>query len=345
MHDRSEAADRTGKVARMLWENPVRRAGTGCVAAVALSLLFQFTWASPREAWLAMQRQELQQVRVGQAAATRAEERLAELLDDIAHLSRDVDLLASAYPLEHEAPALLRQLYGIAEQSGMTLVAYAPRSPEPVAVGETALGGTRWTAQLELTGHFHDFAGFLDRIRALPRMIRVGELAIRVADPAATDGKILATGTAETLVIDRVVPSAGMSSPPRAATAVDNPAARSPGEIAYDPGGRRDPFRPLLAEDGPVVPEERPAGLPGIAASELSLRGFVVVDGVRLAVLESPNGRSWLVRGGENLLDGVIGIIGTDEVRIRTRSAGSDSPLRLLLGATPTGRENEAAGR
>ncbi len=337
MRDRYEAADRTRQVIRVAWERPWRRAGAGLLGAATLFLLFQFAWASPRQARLNMQQQELEQARTWRAEAARTERRLLDVADEIARLAREAAHLVSAYPSDREAPILLRQLHGIAEQSGLTLVAYAPRPPESLTIAETELGGTRWSAQWELTGRFHDFAGFLDRVGILPQVMRVTELVVRAGNPGCPDGTVLAAGTAETFVIDHAGRPAQAPSPSRGATAVNNPERPSSPALTYDPGGRRDPFAPLRATVAPPVPEERPAGLPGIAASELSLRGLVVTSGALLAVLESPGGRSWLVRGGERLLDGVVGSIGTDGVNIRPLAAVTGLLLRLPLGAPPAG--------
>ena len=98
------------------------------------------------------------------------------------------------------------------------------------------LGGTRWSAQWELTGRFHDFAGFLDRVGILPQVMRVTELVVRAGNPACPDGTVLAAGTAETFVIDHAGRPAQAPSPSRGATAVNNPERPSPPALTYDPG-------------------------------------------------------------------------------------------------------------
>lgn len=338
-----EAALWAGGFMRVLWQRPVCRAGAGVVIAATFFLLFQFAWVAPRQAWLRMQRGELVQEGMGQLVAQPAELRFAAVTDEIARLADELGRLAPAYPSDREASVLLRELHGIAGQSRLTLVGYTPRPPEPVALAGTDLSARRWSVQLELTGQYHDFAGFVDRVGNLPQVVRLRDVAVRAAEPETPDGTILAAATAETFAIDHPDLSARESLRTRAATTVDGPAPPPAVASTYDPAGRRDPFSPPPAVAQPATPGERPAGLAGIAAGELSLRGIVVMSGAALAVLESPGGRSWPVRGGERLLDGAVGPIGPDVVDIQAAEGApaTGMPLRLWLGAPALGIEDE----
>ena len=331
-------------VLRKLRERPWGRLAGGFVVAAALLLVFQVAWVSPRRAWLTIQERELAQARAGQSASPRAGRRLAEATGESARLAREIARLASVFPSRREAPAVLRQLHETAELSSLTLVTFTPRAPEPVTVAGTELSGTRWSVQLELTGQFHDLIGFLDRVGNLRQVVRVRDLAVRVVEQDSRDGTILATGTAETFAIEPPDPSIRATPLSHGATAVDAVAPPSSPPPRYDPGGRRDPFAPLPASNPAPARVERAAGLPGIAASELSLRGIVVASGVSLAVLESPGGRSWLVRGGERLRDGVVGRIGANVVYVQPvgTAAATGGPVRLVLGEPAFGSEHEA---
>ncbi len=335
---RDDAADRIRRAARVLPGRPAYRAGAGLLGAVALVLLFQLTWATPRRARLAVQQQELALAPDAQAEAASIDRRLAGLAREIERLGQEYDRLARAFPTSREAPILLRRLPAIAAQSGLTLRAYAPRPPETVPFDDPAPNWTIWGVQLEFTGRFHDVVGFLDRISALPQVIRVSALSFSASDPASPAGTILVSGVAETQAIeppaDRVP-----SSPAQGAAPSDTPAP--PVTPTYDPGGRRDPFVPL-AGTAPA-PNGRPPGLAGIAAGELSLRGIVVAGGVRAAVLEAAGGRSWLVRGGERLLDGVIGLIGAETVEVQPVHGATTAPPPFRLRAAPQTLGGDAA--
>ena len=76
---------------------------------------------------------------------------------------------------------------------------------------------------------------------------------------------------------------------------------------AYDPERRRDPFVNLLTRGGdPGLLNERPAGLAGLSVNDVSLNGLVLSGGVYLAVMQAPDNKTYILRGGELLFDGVV---------------------------------------
>ena len=103
----------------------------------------------------------------------------------------------------------------------------------------------------------------------------------------------------------------------------DGPAGLRRGP-AYDPGVRRDPFAALPAGGGPRA-AARPRGLAGVRIDELVLRGLVTAGGRRLAVLEAPAARTYLLQGTERLRDGVVQEVTRDAVVFR-RTARNGSP-------------------
>ena len=129
-------------------------------------------------------------------------------------------------------------------------------------------------------------------------------------------------------------PAVGQSTAP-GGNAIPPPDVR-----AADSEGRRDPFVNPLRSPGAPPETVRPRGLAGIAVDELSLRGLVRIAGAHVAVLESGNGRSHLLRGGERLLDGSVRAVTAEGVTIVRHDAG-DPPatggrtVRLTLRAAP----------
>jgi type IV pilus assembly protein PilP len=96
------------------------------------------------------------------------------------------------------------------------------------------------------------------------------------------------------------VPAAGQ--PP-----VPEPPPPSPADgYSYDPAGRRDPFLNLLgAGTSPRTgaPGEGPAGM---LVAEISVRGVMQTRGELVAAIQGPDNRTYLVRAGDQLADGVI---------------------------------------
>ncbi len=282
-----------------------RLLAAGVLLSVASVLAFRLLWVGPRRELVAMRRVELEQSRAEVVRARDAASRLPELEADVERRRRRLAALRRALPGPHEAPALLRGLQGIAARSRLTMEAFtveATRAGEPFE---------EWPVRLELTGGFHDLAAFLDEVSRLPRIVTVGRMSIRALAPGTPAATISVTCTATTYVLRESAPAGDASSAPPDVRAT--PASEPPtGERVlphrarpYDPDGRRDPFvNPLRRSASPET--ARPRGLAGVAVDELTLRGLVSVDGAYVAVLESGDGRSHLLRGGETLFDGSV---------------------------------------
>ncbi len=90
--------------------------------------------------------------------------------------------------------------------------------------------------------------------------------------------------------------------------------------------GARDPFvRP--AAPGVARPADvRPSGLSGLAVDEVVVRGVVSIREGRLALLEGPDARAYLVRPGDRLHDGKVQEVTGDGV-LFLRDATDSVPL------------------
>ena len=99
---------------------------------------------------------------------------------------------------------------------------------------------------------------------------------------------------------------------PGAANAPASPAApgTSPAPVAepysYNPEGRRDPFVSLLSRGTESGSGAKASGLSGIATGDLVLRGVLQSRGAYVAIVRSPDGRTFRAHANDRLLDGVI---------------------------------------
>jgi Tfp pilus assembly protein PilP len=87
----------------------------------------------------------------------------------------------------------------------------------------------------------------------------------------------------------------------------------------YHPDGRRDPFVSLLrrATDTQRLPVgARPAGLAGLTAGEVNLKGILRGRDGYFAILLGADSRSYIVRAGDRLLDGTVRTIAADSLVI-----------------------------
>ena len=109
------------------------------------------------------------------------------------------------------------------------------------------------------------------------------------------------------------------------------PATAAPGAVAattalqgqgftYNPEGRRDPFVNLLQRgsgiDTPSNSGSRPAGLKGLAAGEVTLKGTMASQGSYVGILQGADARTYVVHQGERLLDGTVRSITADALVI-----------------------------
>jgi Tfp pilus assembly protein PilP len=85
---------------------------------------------------------------------------------------------------------------------------------------------------------------------------------------------------------------------------------------SYDPGNRRDPFKSLLAApDRPEFRGPRPEGVPGLLIDEIGLFGIFRTSKGYVAQVKAANqGKSYLLKEGDQLYDGDVVSIGRDEV-------------------------------
>jgi hypothetical protein len=99
---------------------------------------------------------------------------------------------------------------------------------------------------------------------------------------------------------------------------------------SYDPAGRRDPFVSLTARGGELPPGAgaRPAGVPGLLVNEITVKGVLKSPkGGFIALVQAPDGRTYIIHAGDKVLDGTVKAITTDAVVF---SQDVNDPLSLV---------------
>jgi Tfp pilus assembly protein PilP len=126
---------------------------------------------------------------------------------------------------------------------------------------------------------------------------------------------LLSTG----VVLAQAKAAPAIASPNAAAQAADEKAdALEPQGFAYNPDGRRDPFVSLVRRgvDTAATGKSRSAGLAGLEASEVSLRGTMQSHGSFVGILEGVDRKTYIARAGDKLADGTIRSISSDAMVI-----------------------------
>jgi hypothetical protein len=108
------------------------------------------------------------------------------------------------------------------------------------------------------------------------------------------------------------------------------PGAAGGAGYSYDPGGRRDPFVSLTGRGAEVTPvgSGRPSGLPGVLVNEVTLKGvFKSSKGAFIALLQTPDNKTYIVHPGDKVMDGSVKTITQDAVVF---SQDVNDPLSLV---------------
>jgi Tfp pilus assembly protein PilP len=127
-------------------------------------------------------------------------------------------------------------------------------------------------------------------------------------------------------------------SPPEAPTAtlppdtvksiIDEELAPAPGAYVYSSQGRRDPFVSLLKPIGPGRGSaQRKPGMEGFLIQEVALKGIVRDRTGYIAILLGTDGKSYFVKNGQRLYDGVV--TGLDAASVTFRQEITD-PLSTM---------------
>jgi Tfp pilus assembly protein PilP len=103
--------------------------------------------------------------------------------------------------------------------------------------------------------------------------------------------------------------------------------------FTYDPAGRRDPFRSLLARQAKEELGLRPPGLRGMGIEEIRLQGILKIPEGYVAMVQGTDNMSYLIRPGTLLYDGTVELIEPGKVMFRMQVADPKSlkPYREVV--------------
>ena len=105
------------------------------------------------------------------------------------------------------------------------------------------------------------------------------------------------------------VDAAPQAPAPAPAAAAPAPAPPPTDTFTYNPDGRRDPVVSLLTRGGErhvPRPGQDVEGVAGLAVDDLTVRGILTSPTGLLAMVQSPDKKTYLVRQNDKLLDGIV---------------------------------------
>lgn len=153
------------------------------------------------------------------------------------------------------------------------------------------------------------------------RAVKLGSLAlVLLAVAAAAQGQAPAPSPSP--------PAAAAGAPDTIKSILDQELQPEPTGYSYNPQGRRDPFvsllKPVSAAGGART---RRPGMEGFLIQEVALKGIVKDHKGYTAMLLGTDGKSYFVKAGQRLFDGVI--TGIDATSVTFRQEVTD-PLSTV---------------
>jgi Tfp pilus assembly protein PilP len=135
---------------------------------------------------------------------------------------------------------------------------------------------------------------------------------------------------ATTAAAQAPAPSASPSpiSPDVVKNRIDQEIAPAPGAYVYASQGRRDPFVSLLKPVSESGPGKRRPGMEGFLIQEVALKGIVKDRTGYVAMLLGTDGKSYFVKVGQRLFDGVITAVDAATVTFRQEVTDPLSSVR-----------------
>jgi Tfp pilus assembly protein PilO len=242
---------------------------------------------------------------------------LPALERELGKLERALEVLQPRDGAPMDGSSVAAELLSVASDSRLRITAFKPPNKS------SRLEGRGQPVELGIEGTFHNVGRFLGRLASSPRVITSSDLSVSA------------------LPIGR---SAGIVHGSIVVVAFDLASAASPTDelLAYDDGGRRDPFASLDAPETaqpPVTSANRRAGLGATPVADVVVRG-VARDGNRtLAILETSGHQSFVVRALDRLADSVVHDINPFGVLFVQRD-GKTGPVQVYKRLRPLDAEH-----
>ena len=165
------------------------------VLSIAAAGSFYYFYEMPTQAELQTLQAELDTVRARINKGLTTARQLPEFRKEVTDLQAKLDSLKPILPEEKDAADLLRNVNTLAVQSNLTIRGF---KPQPITTRQMH---AEWPIALDLEGSYHNLGRFLDSVSKFPRIINVGNLAIRSKPQATSASTIEVTCTATTFVL------------------------------------------------------------------------------------------------------------------------------------------------
>jgi type IV pilus assembly protein PilO len=157
---------------------------------------------------IAMRQTHLHALRADINKGVATARRLPEFEAQVSDLERRLESLRAVLPEQKDVADTLRRLQGLATQSNLTILRFTPAPQKQQALYAEV------PYRISAEGTYHNLGLFFDRVSKFPRIINVGDIAIRAAQQPTATSTITADCTATTFVLQEGAAKGGRGVPP-----------------------------------------------------------------------------------------------------------------------------------
>lgn len=156
---------------------------------------FYYFVEMPRQEAMAVRARELSDIRGRIRTGQDTARQLPEFRKQVVELEARLESLKPILPDERDAGDLLRRVQTLATQSNLTILGFRPQA---ITTREMH---AEWPISLQLEGNYHNLGLFLDRVSKFPRIINIGNLAMKQKATPTGSASMEIAATATTFVL------------------------------------------------------------------------------------------------------------------------------------------------
>jgi Tfp pilus assembly protein PilO len=321
---------------RQSWRSEI--ATVGLLAAFALLAFWKYHVVGG-QAYIASRETRLSEARTAREKSVAAVAQRQDLEAVVGSLQRRFETVKAAFETDPDSSTFIHAIESLALTSGVTIRRFTPQS------AKTGTVLTELPYRLQFSGSYHGIVAVLEAISRLRPSVQVQDVTITGRDlplgPTAERDAVSLTAhcTLSTFCLtdQQRLLKRGTSSAVRQHSENDSDASPAVGSAARDPFA--NPF-PTVATT--AVAMSRPRGLRGVLVSETALTGILRDSGGFLAFLRAADKRTFIVRPGARLYDGIVQTVTADSVSFQTTESavsarGSTEIIKRLRASGESG--------
>jgi type IV pilus assembly protein PilO len=177
----------------------------GAFVVVCLGAVFGFWkfYVSEVQADIAMRQTRLTALRADVDRGVATARQLPQFEEQVNKLEQRLESLRQVLPEEKDVADILRRIQGLATKSNLTIQRFQPGK----VVQQKLYAEIPYKLQAE--GTYHNLGYFFDQISKFPRIINIGDIALKAKSPAEPNATITADLVATTFVLQEAKGGAG----------------------------------------------------------------------------------------------------------------------------------------